>query len=162
MRGGAVAVLAVAAALVPAGAALANGTDLSRPDGKPGDEIDFAGHFWVTPCCPSNPYERVRLFLLDGNERIELLEAIPDPAGSIFSTFEVPDVDPGVYRLEPCGENEGEGLDCRPPASFRVLPGGLRGGSGSGVSPILIAVLVGVGAIGAAGVVFLGLRRSRA
>jgi hypothetical protein len=100
---GAAAAVAIAVALGAAGAARANGLDLSVYEGKPGEEVAFSGHTWMT-CCPPQPYDSVRLRLVKPNrDRVELTEADVDEFGSVFATFEVPEVPPGTYEIEPCG-----------------------------------------------------------
>ena len=149
---------ALAAAALVASAARANGLDLSQTAGKPGEEVGVAGHLWLT-CCPQRPYGRVRLYLIAGSDRIELFEERPDQFGSVFSTFEVPDVRPGVYELEPCGSDDDRGdqsLECRPSVAFQVLAGPAGGGFGG---TRLVAVLVPAGLLVTAAVFIVAMRR---
>ena len=155
----AVLLLSLAAFAVPS-SALANGVDLARFAGKPGEEVAASGHLWLTPCCPSVAYERVRLFLLDGADRIELFSEAPDETGSVFASFEVPDVRPGVYPLQPCGDSGDGAEDCRAPTPFQVLAGGGGGGGGSLVTLALVAALLLAVSGGGLLVVYLARRRS--
>lgn len=148
------------AALALAPSAAGNGIDLSATAGKPGQEIAVAGHIWVT-CCPTRAYDHVRLFLLAGFDRIDLFDHPPDRFGTVFSSFEVPDVEPGSYNLEACGSNDpnpDDLSDCRPAGTFQVLAGASSGGFGGvglalGIGLPLLALV--------AGTTFLVFRRTR-
>lgn len=153
---------AIATVLAAAGAAHANGLDLSDYEGKPGDEVAFSGHTWMT-CCPPQPYNSVRLRLVKPNrDRVDLVEADVDEFGSVFATFEVPDVPPGTYEIEPCGASEATvpgSEDCRLTAGFSVLAGRV-GGGGSAAGTIAVAVVLPLVVIGTGAALWL-LRRRR-
>jgi hypothetical protein len=150
-------VLAAAVWVVPV--AGGNGVDLARFEGRPGEEIAVAGHFWLGPCCPPAPYAHVRLWLVTPDERIELFDEPADRNGSVFAAFTVPDVPPGTYPLEPCGQLDGRRrVDCRPGTTFQVLAGGTSGGGGSGVTVALTLVAV-VAFAGSVAALVLALRR---
>lgn len=124
--------LAVAAILLAlSGTAFANGIDLPKKSGVPGEEISLVGHDWLS-CCPRNtPVQHVRLFLVRGDRRIELFDATPNEAGEIETSFIVPNVRPGRYRLEACSEGlQGGDPDasspseiCLPEGRFRITAG---------------------------------------
>ena len=156
------AAVAAFALLVPPAAA--NGVDLSRYQARPGEEVAVTGHFWLSPCCPSRAYEHVRLSLLNGDERIELFDEPADRFGTVYASFTVPEVPPGVYRLQACGENEsgsGSQADCRPGSAFQVLAGGTGGGGGGSALVIALALVAVLAFAGSAAAVVLAMRRRR-
>lgn len=60
--------------LTDPGVAKANGIDLAKLSGKPGERIEVVGHNWLT-CCPQNtPVEHVELFLLIDTDRLRLFD----------------------------------------------------------------------------------------
>lgn len=156
--------MAIAVALGAAGAAHANGLDLSVYEGEPGEEVAFSGHTWMT-CCPPQPYDSVRLRLVKPNrDRVELTEADVDEFGSVFATFEVPDVPPGTYEIEPCGASQATtpgSEDCRLSSGFRVLAGSV-GGDGSGAGTIVLAIGLPFVVLGTGAALWYLQRRRRA
>lgn len=106
--------------------ALANGVDLPKRNGTPGEVISVVGHDWLA-CCPKNtPVRHVRLFLLVRDRRILLFDTSPNDSGDIATSFTVPTLRPGRYQLEACSEGL-QGGDpnftpiCLPEGRFRIL-----------------------------------------
>jgi hypothetical protein len=116
----------------PALPAWANGIDLPQRSASPGDEITVTGHDWLT-CCPQNtPVERGRLYLLgdeplaersplDPPDGLILFETSADASGAIETSFTVPEVPAGVYRLAACGDDPQDNWICLPEGEFTVV-----------------------------------------
>lgn len=117
---------AVAILLSLSGSAFANGIDLQKKSGVPGEEISLVGRDWLGCCPPNTPVQHVRLFLVRGDRRIRLLDATPNEAGVIETSFVVPNLRPGRYRLEACSEGLQGGARnaqpiCLPEGRFRII-----------------------------------------
>ena len=128
--------------------AKANGIDLPKLAGKPGERIDVVGHNWLT-CCPRNtPVEHVELFLLTDTERLRLFDVPADEEGAIRAAFEVPSVPPESYSLEACSRGPelpgvAPGTTCLPEGNFTILAGQATGG---GTFPLVPVLAIGIGA----------------
>lgn len=136
--------------LLVAQPAAANGVDLQKRVGKPGERIEFAGHDWLT-CCPANtPVEHVELFLLSGSERFRLIDVPASQEGAIQGDFRVPSIPAGTYRLEVCSSGPDlpgvpPGATCLPvEETFTVLAGRATDDSGFSL-PLPLSIAVGTG-----------------
>jgi hypothetical protein len=152
-------------ALLAAEPAVANGVDLQRRAGKPGERIEVAGHDWLTCCPPNTPVEHVALFLLRGSERFRLFDVPASREGAIQADFKVPSVPAGTYRLEVCSRGPDRsgvapGATCLPvEENFTVLAGRARSrGARQLTGPLLIGVGFGLVLVASA----LLFRRCRA
>lgn len=135
--------------------------NLSSATGKPGDTVTVTGSsFNVAKAGPSAPVN-LRWNSVDGPA---LATAQPDPAGNISATFAIPDGQPGYYVII-ATQRDAQGVDTYGTparASFKILgPNGASaaqpagsssaaGVSSNGSSSGLIALTVGLGALGLA------------
>ena len=120
-----VVLLVAAIALANTPCAAANGVDLLRRSGIPGQRIDVTGHRWLT-CCPTRtPVEHVELFLVTSSKSIRLFDVSANDAGEINAFFIVPHLGPGRYGMKACGRGPNlpqvtPGRTCLPEGSFRI------------------------------------------
>lgn len=72
--------------------------NLSSPAGNPGDTITITGSSFSVPRAAADPVIPV-LLRWNGVEGPELARAVPDKAGNISATVQIPDGQPGYYVL---------------------------------------------------------------
>lgn len=136
--------------LLVAQPAVANGVDLQKRVGRPGERIEVAGRDWLTCCPPNTPVEHVELFLLGRGERFRLFDVPASREGAIRADFKVPPIPAGAYRLEVCSRGPdlpgvSPGATCLPvEKNFTVLVGRA---ADDGAFPLTrpFAIVVGTG-----------------
>ncbi len=130
-------------ALLAADSALANGIRLATREGQPGEHIPVLGGDWFVGNPRVMPAEHVELFLVGDGRRLRLFDVPADFGGEIATTFQVPRVEPGSYRLQSCGhEPPGRAGRCRAEGEFTVLPGMASPSDARGVLLVVAALVL--------------------